>query len=558
MKKIVVLLALCLASTASFSQNTMRMVTYFPVPYVAYNDIEVTQFCEVGLLNQCNMALGPGDTTQNPYTLNVYKNTENGVAGNKLNTGVLNVTSGTLNLNSEGVNNKITGNTLEAGAGSVQSNSEIGFEHQLNVSGTNNVPSRSVSSQTNAQIKEIKMFPDRVANNLPGCAEGVTWQRIQVGASNTGALDEVFLVCGSPVINQVCKSAKPTTERTCSTGCGKQTRKVSCNVNTGQWEAGAWVGACSAPPKTFRNCVEGCGTQSRSYSCDGTRWVPTQWTGSCWAPYGGGQTRGCSSGCGTETSTSTCSGASWSGNCWSPYCSRSCGCSSCGSQYCVSDCNGGYCSGSCWSAYGGGTQTQSCGNGGTQSRSCSSTCYGASCGNWGACGGEKVDTTTKPPTITTAPPVTGCTTTCSGGRSQRAYPDCSCYCPSGTTWNGSKCCGTCSGSSTETAACDSGYKGNKTRSRSCNCGSWSAWGAWNTSGCTKEKSCSWGYETDNYESQLPTTYITCCYLNSPAGTCRSHSSSEKCDESSAGCYHVESTYPNGDRWKVTRFVCRCR
>lgn len=393
MNKWGLLLAITLAGVSSlFAQNKMQMVTYFPVPYVAYNDIEVTQFCEVGLLNQCNLSLGPGDPAQNPYALHVYKSAQSEVAGHKLNTGVISVKSGALNLNSNGVNNKITGNTLEAGSGNMQQNSEVSFEHKLNVVSTNNIPSRSVSSETNAQIKEIKMFPDRIVNNLPGCAEGITWQRARIGMSSSGVLDEVFLVCGTPVITQVCQGAKPSAERTCASGCGTQKRAIYCNINTGQWEGGPWTGACSNPPKTSRDCVEGCGTQTRSYSCNGTRWVPTEWVGSCWAPYGGGQNRDCSSGCGTETSTSTCSGPSWSGSCWSPSCDKNCGCSQCGSQYCVSSCDGGYCSGDCWATYGGGTQTRPCGDGGTQSRYCVSTCYGEDCPDWGPCEGEATPT----------------------------------------------------------------------------------------------------------------------------------------------------------------------
>lgn len=88
--------------------------------------------------------------------------------------------------------------------------------------------------------------------------------------------------------------------------------------------------------------------------------------GSCYAPYGGGQSRPCASGCGTQTSTSTCSGPSWSGACGSPSQTK--------------------------------PTSQKCGraNSGTQTRTCTADCNGGTCGAWGPCQGQTCDPASKP------------------------------------------------------------------------------------------------------------------------------------------------------------------
>ncbi len=87
-------------------------------------------------------------------------------------------------------------------------------------------------------------------------------------------------------------------------------------------------------------------------------------SGSCFAPYGGGNTRNCSTGCGTESSSSSCTGEVWSGTCWTPAQNQ--------------------------------PTTQSCGNSGTQTRTCTPSCGGGTCGAWGACTGQSCPSSTKP------------------------------------------------------------------------------------------------------------------------------------------------------------------
>ena len=56
MKRLIIFLLLCIP-VASFAKNKIKMVTYFPVPYVAYSRVSAGQM-DVGLTSACSMKLG--------------------------------------------------------------------------------------------------------------------------------------------------------------------------------------------------------------------------------------------------------------------------------------------------------------------------------------------------------------------------------------------------------------------------------------------------------------------------------------------------------------------
>lgn len=63
MKRVLLLLA-CFSAVAGFAaQSTMNMVTYFPVPYVSYNNIYVNNQLDVGLGNVCDWTVGNSSLT---------------------------------------------------------------------------------------------------------------------------------------------------------------------------------------------------------------------------------------------------------------------------------------------------------------------------------------------------------------------------------------------------------------------------------------------------------------------------------------------------------------
>ena len=101
------------------------------------------------------------------------------------------------------------------------------------------------------------------------------------------------------------------TQRTCESGCGKQTRTVSCNPATGEYEYGDWEGECSKEPPTKQPCTKGTGEETREVTCnaEGTAWVEGTWnTEACKIECTGEPEtqRTCESGCGKQTRTASC------------------------------------------------------------------------------------------------------------------------------------------------------------------------------------------------------------------------------------------------------------
>ena len=59
MKKFFIICCLLLGTVWCQAENKIQMVTYFPVPYVAYSQINPTKQLDVGLSSACEMNLPP-------------------------------------------------------------------------------------------------------------------------------------------------------------------------------------------------------------------------------------------------------------------------------------------------------------------------------------------------------------------------------------------------------------------------------------------------------------------------------------------------------------------
>jgi len=71
--------SLLLLSSAAYAKNKISMVTYFPVPYVAYSQVNTTDQMDIGLTSTCDMKLGCSEPSA---TLNA---TRVNLKGGKLN-----------------------------------------------------------------------------------------------------------------------------------------------------------------------------------------------------------------------------------------------------------------------------------------------------------------------------------------------------------------------------------------------------------------------------------------------------------------------------------------
>ena len=71
--------SLLFLSSAAYAKNKISMVTYFPVPYVAYSQVNTTDQMDIGLTSTCDMKLG---CSEESATLNA---TRVNLKGGKLN-----------------------------------------------------------------------------------------------------------------------------------------------------------------------------------------------------------------------------------------------------------------------------------------------------------------------------------------------------------------------------------------------------------------------------------------------------------------------------------------
>ena len=75
MKKITGLLlaaVLCMPAYAAQTKNTMKMVSYFPVPYVAYDTVSANNAMDIGVLNQCAMDIKKGSSNLGGSACSLY------------------------------------------------------------------------------------------------------------------------------------------------------------------------------------------------------------------------------------------------------------------------------------------------------------------------------------------------------------------------------------------------------------------------------------------------------------------------------------------------------
>ena len=196
MKKITGLLlaaVLCMPAYAAQTKNTMKMVSYFPVPYVAYDTVDTVSAnnaMDIGILNQCAMDIKKGSSNLggSACSLYLYGNAN----GADLNRGLLNVTAGKLDLNSTVNNARIVSKKVQIGENMTTTGGwlDIGIPAGKNdsydalyISSLKNTGNsfRVTSKEDGATVNSFHMF-NEITNDFPGCAGTVTWQELELGA----------------------------------------------------------------------------------------------------------------------------------------------------------------------------------------------------------------------------------------------------------------------------------------------------------------------------------------------------------------------------------------
>ena len=242
MKKLLIGLCFLCASTPSMAAgaNKMTMVTYFPVKYVAYSQVDVMKQMDVGLTSACQMNLG--------CSADEGFNTGKSLRVNNL----LKIAGGKLELNDAPA---IEGNTAHIGSGNGVS--DFDFETSLRVG---NYKQGYTLQADNMYLSELNLF----GYKFPKCeGETMSWQKLKLKNK-----EEVYLVCGEAEQGTCEPPAGEPTEQFCpAPSTAQQTR--TWNYTTCKWNA--WQGNCS-----LKKCL------TKATSCfQGTKTVVGSCSGMC-------------------------------------------------------------------------------------------------------------------------------------------------------------------------------------------------------------------------------------------------------------------------------------
>ena len=171
MKKLLTVFGVLLGCSSVFchaaEDNKMKMITYFPVPYVAYSQVQVSEQMDVGL-NTTSAQMRLGDVNAS-YSLSATR---------------VNLNKGKLDLRAAYPSSSYLSNAKTVIGADNGGAAEVNFSNL------------SVGSVTNAKSIEAEVFnPSSLkifGYSFPDCNADISWQRVKLNAK-----DEVYLVCGA-------------------------------------------------------------------------------------------------------------------------------------------------------------------------------------------------------------------------------------------------------------------------------------------------------------------------------------------------------------------------
>ena len=174
------------------ASSQMAMVSYFPIPYVTYQNVYVHKQLDVGLGSQCEWNVGNSSLSSVPLTattLNLY---------------------GTLNLQNIATLNTTGTSTVTLGVDpSGTEDIKLSFSN-LRVETSDrflNINATDVLELTSGRTdKGLFVYPDVIKEPgkiMSGCEDGVSWQRI----TEKDGKDGVYLVCGKVTDGTNCSPA---------------------------------------------------------------------------------------------------------------------------------------------------------------------------------------------------------------------------------------------------------------------------------------------------------------------------------------------------------------
>lgn len=246
MKNIITGFALFMASVGLAAGNKMSMVTYFPVPYVAYSQVTADTQLDVGLTqNACNMSLGCAESEVN------------------LKAHTVNLAGGRLDLNG---GRGVVGDSISLGAVAA-AGGQVKFKNVR----INKGDMQSLNAD-DMRVSTLKLF----GHDFPPCAgkgdgDGtMSWQPLTLqGASG----DELYLLCGKPK-GSVSPNPEPDPEPndSCSDNSYYMAHRCECDPKPSNCCTQDWA---EAEGMVFDNVTRTCKcpTETSIYESDSSYWV---------------------------------------------------------------------------------------------------------------------------------------------------------------------------------------------------------------------------------------------------------------------------------------------
>ncbi len=254
MKKLLWIVACIFGAVSGWAAgNNITMVSYFPIPYASYNDLKVTNTCDVGLLDKCQMDFG---------TLRVDSTTAS-VPNTALNTGTFNVKSGNLSLlTSQPINNnyylgvgRLSGTALSEG------DAKFRVGGDLTVNGSfldgENITSLVSTGQTTLYGLKLKNKDNSYLEfeECDATDNEINWTKITVDGA-----EGVYLTCGkaeigctaNPNQEKCCTSDETWDGTRCVQSCAKNPNQAKCCASDETWNGTYCMQTCRAyEPETF-------------------------------------------------------------------------------------------------------------------------------------------------------------------------------------------------------------------------------------------------------------------------------------------------------------------
>ncbi len=237
------------------TKNKISMVTYFPVPYVAYSQVNTTEQMDIGLTSACSMKLGCSETSS---TLNAARVN---LKGGKLNLdGGRGIKGYTLSLGSGNGDGKILFQNVRIQTGTMESvNAGDIKAANLNLFGKTFPSCKSANSESGGQMQWANLKLKGASSNelYLMCGKAIEGENPCVNEPIFTAWDSASGECVCPGVNAGYLITPEGEEMCCSdstpksnTSCWKAVEKANF-----RWMAGSVSDTYSVPPDPCQgNC----------------------------------------------------------------------------------------------------------------------------------------------------------------------------------------------------------------------------------------------------------------------------------------------------------------